>query len=116
MQSQDLDRLFSALAHPARRRVLDLLMEAPGMGVKALASHFEMSRIGVMKHLKVLEECGLVLSRKKGRSRHLFFNGVPIQLIHDRWSTQYSACWTGRMADIKTRVETRERAGGGAAG
>jgi len=91
--------------------MLDLLTEAPGIGVQALASHFDMSRIAVMKHLKALEECGLVLSKKKGRTRHLFFNSVPIQLVHDRWSTQYSAFWTGRMADIKTRVETRAEFG-----
>lgn len=66
------------------------MVEVPAFSVKALASHFEMSRIGVMKDLKVLEECGLLLSKKKGRTRHLFFNPVPIQLIYDRRNTQYS--------------------------
>ena len=87
--------------------MLDLLMASPGMSVKALSSHFEMSRIAVLKHLKVLQEVELVLSKKEGRVRHLFFNPVPIQLLHDRWTTQYSAFWTERMADIKSRIERR---------
>lgn len=107
MKAAQLDNLFAALAHPARRQMLDLLMEGPGMSVMALASHFEVSRIAVMKHLKALEECGLVLSKKVGRTRQLFFNPVPLQLVHDRWTTKYSAFWSGRMADLKARVEKR---------
>lgn len=106
MEPEALDRLFLALAHPARRRMLDLLGEAPGISVKALASHFDFSRIAVMKHLRLLEECELVLSKKEGRTRHLFFNAVPLQLVHDRWATQYSAFWSGRLADLKQRVES----------
>ena len=87
--------------------MIDLLMATPGMSVKALASHFEMSRIAVMKHLGVLEEAELVLSRKEGRVRHLFFNPVPIQQLHDRWTTQFSAFWSERMVDLKTLVEGR---------
>jgi DNA-binding transcriptional ArsR family regulator len=101
------DLVFSALAHPARRRMLDLLCLAPGMGVKAVASHFEFSRIATMKHLAVLEGAGLVLSEKDGRVRKLFFNPVPIQQIYDRWTTQYSAFWAGHMVDIRARLEAR---------
>jgi predicted transcriptional regulator len=75
------------------------------MSVKALASHFEVSRIAVMKHLRALEECQLVLSKKVGRTRHLFFNPVSIQLVYDRWSTKFSSFWSGHLADIKARVE-----------
>ena len=105
MKTDDIDDLLAAMAHADRRRMLDLLMEAPGMGVSALASHFAMSRIAVQKHVKVLERVELVLSRKQGRTRHLFFNPVPIQLLHDRWTTKYSAFWSERVADIKSRVE-----------
>ncbi len=105
MHEEHVDSLLSALAHSGRRRMLDLLMASPGMKVKELAAHFPMSRIAVLKHVRVLEETGLVLSKKEGRTRHLFFNPVPIQLIHDRWTTQYSQFWTERMADIKSRVE-----------
>ena len=107
MSPESIDRLLAALAHSGRRRMLDLLMSMPGMNVKALASHFEMSRIAVLKHLRVLEEAELVLSRKVGRVRELFFNPVPIQLMHDRWTDQYSAFWSERMVDLKSRVEGR---------
>ena len=107
MNGKRTDSLLSALAHSGRRRMLDLLMAAPGMSVKALTSHFEISRIAVLKHIRVLEQAELILSKKSGRTRSLFFNPIPIQLIHDRWTTQYSAFWTERMVDIKARVEER---------
>ena len=103
------DRVFAALAHPARRRVLDLLVQSPGASVKAVASHFTISRIAVMKHLAVLEEAGLVLSKKEGRTRALFFNSIPIQQIYDRWTTQYSAFWASRIVDVKERLEARAK-------
>ncbi len=101
------DKVFSALAHPARRRIIDLLVQVPGCSVKWIASKFEFSRIAAMKHLTVLENAGLVLSEKHGRTRKLFFNPIPIQQIYDRWTTDYSSFWAGRMADIQTRVEER---------
>lgn len=106
---ESTDRVFTALAHRSRRRILDLLMEAPGITVSALATHFDTSRIAVMKHLRVLEEAELVLSRKEGRKRRLFLNPIPIQHVYDRWTTQYSSFFAGRMADIKARVEGRAR-------
>ena len=107
MRDEQVDDLFAALAHAGRRRMLDLVMGAPGMSVKALASHFDMSRIAVLKHIRTLESVELLLSRKRGRTRHLYFNPVPIQLIHDRWTTQYSAFWSERMVDVKSRIESR---------
>ena len=101
------DKVFSALAHPARRRIIDLLVQVPGCSVKWIASKFKFSRIAAMKHLTVLENAGLVLSEKHGRTRKLFFNPIPIQQIYDRWTTDYSSFWAGRMADIQTRVEER---------
>ncbi len=102
------DLVFSALAHAARRRILDLLVEAPGASVKAIASHFPFSRIATLKHLKVLEEAGLLLSEKEGRTRRLYFNPIPIQQIYERWTDDYSAFWSGRMTDLQARVEARE--------
>jgi DNA-binding transcriptional ArsR family regulator len=99
------DCVFAALAHPARRRMLDLLVEHPGASVKALASHFEFSRIAAMKHIATLEAANLVLSSKEGRTKRLYFNPIPIQQIYDRWTTQYSSFWAGRMADVPARVE-----------
>ena len=108
-----LDRVFAALASPARRRMLDLLQETPGCTVAELGGHFRMSDVGVLKHVRVLEKARLVLSRREGRVRRLFFNPVPIQLVYDRWTTDYSRFWTARMADIKERLEAAGGAGGG---
>jgi len=105
-----IDAVFAALANPVRRRILDLLVDHPGMTVKAVASHFDISRIAIMKHLTTLEAAELVLSRKSGRERHLFFNALPIQQVYDRWTDQYSTYWASRIADIKTRVETTQQA------
>jgi DNA-binding transcriptional ArsR family regulator len=107
MRPEQIDLLFAALAHADRRRILDLLMERPGMTVKALASHFDVSRVMVLKHLRALEEVDLVLSQRKGRERRLFFNPVPIQGIYDRWTDRYSAFWSARMSDVQARVESR---------
>jgi DNA-binding transcriptional ArsR family regulator len=109
MNAARTDRLFAALAHRARRRMLDLLAQAPGMTVTALASHFDMSRIASMKHLRALEAAGLVLSERRGRTRRLFLDPSPIQEIYDRWTTRLTAFWASRMADIKTRVERRAK-------
>jgi predicted transcriptional regulator len=108
MHESDIDATFSALAHPVRRRVIDLLTGRPGMTVGAVASHFEMSRIGVMKHLRILEDAELVLSEKVGRERRLYFNPMPIQQIYDRWTTQLTGFWAEQIADIKDRVEGRQ--------
>ena len=102
-----LDTVFAALAHADRRRMLDLLVEAPGLSVKALSTHFDVTRIQVIKHLRTLEAAGLVLSEKEGRTRRLFFNPIPIQQIYDRWTDQYASFWSGRMTDIQARVEAR---------
>ena len=100
------ERVWKALADPTRRRLLDLLRKEPRTTGR-LAAEFETSRFAVMKHLRVLEEAELVLSKKVGRTRHLFFNHVPIQMIHDRWTTQYSQFWSEQLVDIKTRIENR---------
>jgi predicted transcriptional regulator len=73
--------------------------------VGQLAREFDTTRIGVMHHLRQLEEAQLILSEKVGRTRHLYHNPVPIQLIYDRWTTEYAGFWASRMADIKYNVE-----------
>jgi DNA-binding transcriptional ArsR family regulator len=100
------DAVFRALAHPVRRRLLDLVRAAPGCNVNDVCQPFALSRIAVMKHLRVLEDAGLLLSRKSGRNRELFFNVVPIQQVYDRWTTEYGALWARRLLDLKRRVET----------
>lgn len=87
--------------------MLDIVKEEPGIGVGALAGEFDVSRIAVMKHLAVLEEAGLIVSEKDGRTRRLYFNAAPIQMIHDRWTSEYSAYWAGQMTRIKYLAEAK---------
>jgi DNA-binding transcriptional ArsR family regulator len=103
----DMDMVFHALAHASRRRMLDIVKAEPGIAVGALASRFDSSRIAVMKHLTTLEQASLLHSEKDGRTRRLYFNAVPIQMIYDRWTTEYSAYWSGQLTGIKYRSEAR---------
>jgi len=107
LDNRDMDAVFQALAHESRRCMLDTVKECPGIGVGALASDFDVSRIAVMKHLGILERAGLLVSEKDGRTRRLYFNAVPIQMIHDRWTTEYSAYWSGNLTRIKYLAEIR---------
>ncbi len=106
MRDEELDDVFQALAHRSRREILDILKSEPGTSVGNVCRHFETSRIAVLKHLRVLEGCGLVVSVKEGRTKRLYFNAVPIQLIHERWTTEYSELWASRLTALKYRVET----------
>lgn len=101
----DMDAVFHALAHGVRRHILDLLREKPGQGVGELARGFDVSRIAIMNHLAVLEKAGLVISEKDGRVRRLYLNAAPIQMIHDRWTDEYSAFWAGRVTGLKYAAE-----------
>ena len=100
-----MDAIFQALASGTRRQMLDIVNQQPGCNVSAVCRHFDVSRIAVMKHLAVLEKANLVISEKTGRSRALYFNPVPIQMIHERWTTEYSALWAGEMTALKYRLE-----------
>lgn len=108
-----MDAVFHALASGPRRRILDILREKPGANVNEVCAYFEMSRIGVMKHLGVLEEAELVVSKKEGRTRRLYFNVVPIQLIYDRWTSEYSGLWARRLTSLKFLVENSTFSDGG---
>ena len=101
----DDDLVFRALADPTRRLLLDRLFERDGRTLSELESGFEMTRFGVMKHLRLLEEAGLVVSRKSGREKLHFLNPVPIRLIHDRWIDKYTEHRVAALADLKNRLE-----------
>jgi predicted transcriptional regulator len=106
MQADEMDAVFAALSHEARRRILDILKKEPGCNVNRVCEFFdEMGRIAVMKHLDVLEAANLVVSRKEGRERQLYFNPVPIQMIHDRWTTEFSALWAKGLTRLKYKLE-----------
>ena len=101
----DDDKVFKALADPTRRFLLDRLFERDGRTLSELESGFEMTRFGVMKHLRLLEEAGLVVSRKSGREKLHFLNPVPIRLIHDRWIDKYTERQVSALAELKTELE-----------
>jgi DNA-binding transcriptional ArsR family regulator len=101
----DDDRVFKALADPTRRLLLDRLFERDGRTLTELESSLEMTRFGVMKHLRVLEEAGLVVTRRSGREKLHFLNPVPIRLIHDRWIDKYTAGPAAALADLKRSLE-----------
>jgi uncharacterized protein YndB with AHSA1/START domain/DNA-binding transcriptional ArsR family regulator len=100
-----VDAVFRALADPTRRRLLDELFRLDGQTLGALEARFTMTRFGVMKHLKVLEEAGLVVTRKRGREKLHFLNPVPIRLVHDRWVSKYAEPWSAALSDLKQRLE-----------
>jgi DNA-binding transcriptional ArsR family regulator/uncharacterized protein YndB with AHSA1/START domain len=100
-----VDEIFKALADPTRRSLLDELFRADGQTLTELTERFEMSRFGVMKHLKQLEEAGLVVTRKQGREKFHYLNPVPIRLVHDRWVSKYAEPWAAGLSDLKTRLE-----------
>ena len=101
----DDDLVFKALADPTRRLLLDRLFERDGRTLTELQSQLEMSRFGVMKHLKVLEQAGLVVPRKRGREKLHFLNPVPIRQIHDRWIGKYREHAVSALLDLKTSLE-----------
>ena len=101
----DDDRVFKALADPTRRFLLDLLFARDGRTLTELESELEMTRFGVMKHLRVLEDAGLVVARRSGREKLHFLNPVPIRLIHDRWIDKYTERQVSALADLKTELE-----------
>jgi uncharacterized protein YndB with AHSA1/START domain len=100
-----MDDVFKALADPTRRSLLDELFTQDGQTLTALEERLPMTRFGVMKHLKVLEEAGLVTTKRRGREKLHFLNAVPIRLVHDRWVSKYAEPWAATLAGLKTRLE-----------
>ncbi|WP_344423257.1 metalloregulator ArsR/SmtB family transcription factor [Amycolatopsis minnesotensis] len=104
----DDDLVFKALADPTRRLLLDLLFARDGRTLTELESEVDMSRFGVMKHLKLLEEANLVVSRKEGREKRHFLNPVPIRAVHDRWIGKFTGRQAAALLDLKTELEAKE--------
>lgn len=101
----DDDLVFKALADPTRRSLLDRLFVHDGLTLTELESRLEMTRFGVMKHLRVLEEAGLVVTRRSGREKLHFLNPVPIRLVHDRWIDKFTERQVSALADLKRELE-----------
>ena len=106
-----VDLIFKALADPTRRSLLDELFSRDGQSLTELEDHFAMTRFGVMKHLKQLEEAGLVVTRKRGREKLHYLNPIPIRLVHDRWVSKYAEPWVSTLVDLKQRLEHRHGEG-----
>jgi DNA-binding transcriptional ArsR family regulator len=104
----DDDLVFKALADPTRRLLLDRLFERDGRTLTELRSELEMTRFGVMKHLRQLETAGLVVTRRSGRKKLHFLNPVPIRLIHDRWIDKYTERRVAALANLKTELEDKK--------
>jgi uncharacterized protein YndB with AHSA1/START domain len=100
-----MDAVFRALADPTRRSLLDELFREDGQSLSALQERFAMTRFGVMKHLRVLEDAGLVVTRRRGREKLHFLNPVPIRLVHDRWVSKYAEPWATALSDLKSSME-----------
>ena len=100
-----MDAVFRALADPTRRRLLDALFKRDGQTLSALEQRLPMTRFGVMKHLRVLEEAGLVTTRRRGREKLHFLNPVPIRLVHDRWVSKYAEPWAAALGGLKRQLE-----------
>ena len=102
-----MDEVFRALADPTRRSLLDELFREDGQTLSALEARLPMTRFGVMKHLRVLEEAGLVVSKRQGREKLHFLNPVPIRLVHDRWVGKYTAPWAAALSGLKHELEEK---------
>ncbi|HXW33980.1 MAG TPA: SRPBCC domain-containing protein [Acidimicrobiales bacterium] len=102
----DLDDVFKALGDRTRRSLLDELFARDGQTLGELEERFSMTRFGVMKHLKLLEDAGLVVTQRRGREKLHFLNPVPIRLVHDRWVSKYAEPWVAGLSDLKQRLET----------
>ncbi len=107
MNDQQLDDVFLALANSSRRQLMDLIAARPGCTLTQLLNEFNISRIGLMKHLQVLQDANLVIAEKQGRERPLYLNAVPLQLIHERWSEQYRDFWASQLTRLKYAVENQ---------
>jgi DNA-binding transcriptional ArsR family regulator len=104
----DDDLVFKALADPTRRFLLDLLFKRDGRTLKELETGLEMTRFGVMKHLRVLEDAGLVVTRRSGREKLHYLNAVPIRMIHDRWIDKYTEPRVSALLALKAELENKE--------
>src|SRR6266513_2420270 len=100
-----MDEVFKALADPTRRSILDRLFREDGQTLGALQGRFRMTRFGVMKHLKQLENAGLVVTKRRGREKLHYLNAVPIRLVHDRWASKYAEPWAAALSDMKNKLE-----------
>ena len=100
-----MDVVFRALADPTRRALLDALYESDGQTLVALTARHDLTRVGIAKHLRLLEEAGLVVAKRRGREKLHYLNPIPIRLVHDRWVSKYAEPWAAGLTGLKTELE-----------
>ncbi|NIV11000.1 MAG: helix-turn-helix domain-containing protein, partial [Aliifodinibius sp.] len=103
-----MDKIFRALSDPSRRKILDIVKNNPGINVNDITEFFDFSRYAVMKHLKILEDTELIISQRSGKFKKLYINVMPIQLIYDRWISQYSEMWAKNLSSLKHSLEQED--------
>ncbi len=103
-----MDEVFKALADPTRRQLLDRLFKEDGQTLTALEEDLPMTRFGVMKHLRQLEEAGLVVTRRRGREKLHYLNPVPIRLVYERWVSKYAEPWVSGLTGLKRELEEED--------
>ncbi|SIN74841.1 transcriptional regulator, ArsR family [Singulisphaera sp. GP187] len=102
---EDLDRVWKALGDETRRSILDFLRDGPRTTTEIVAQFPQLSRFGVMKHIDVLREASLILTREQGRQRINTLNAVPIQQIYERWVSRYEGFWASTLLRIRDDAE-----------
>lgn len=102
----NLDHIWKALSDPTRREILDLLRDGPRQTTEIVDNFPNLSRFGVMKHLDVLRDAGLVNTRSEGRRRINSLNVSPIRQIMERWISKYEAYWTNTLLRVKESAES----------
>ncbi len=100
-----MEKIFKALADSSRREILDIVKNKPGITINEITEHFEFSRFAVMKHIKILEDADLIVPQKEGKFKKLYLNAVPIQMISDRWISQFSKLWAKNLTSLKYKLE-----------
>jgi uncharacterized protein YndB with AHSA1/START domain len=100
-----MDDVFRAIGDPTRRRLLDELFKRDGRTLTSLERRLPMTRFGVMKHLRILEDAGLVVTKRRGREKLHFLNPVPIRRVHDRWVSKYAEPWAATLSNLKNTLE-----------
>ncbi|HRI87271.1 MAG TPA: helix-turn-helix domain-containing protein [Candidatus Hydrogenedentes bacterium] len=104
----DLDPVWKALSDPTRRAILDLLRDGPRTTTDIVVRFPHLSRFGVMKHMDVLREANLIITREQGRLRVNALNAVPIRQIYERWITPFSGLWAETLLSLKRRLDSSE--------
>lgn len=105
MAADDLDSVWKALSDSTRRSILDLLRQGPRTTTEIVEAFPQLSRFGVMKHIEVLREAGLILTREERRQRINSLNVVPIRLIYERWVGRFEELWTSHLLRVKEDAE-----------